>query len=385
MEPRKSSETEPPKPRYRPDELIVAEEALDSVKRALEDAEITIEPIERVGRHRRVLLRTTRPHFEEEDLVKEALKALTDRGVDAKSVAEPNYIYGCPQMRGGQFVLPDPLPTADVAFRPSPIGAGVRVLVLDTEYYPLDPLHDVVPVPPVVPPIAEEPPGSGELAPAAGHGGFVLGQIARAAPGVEILPPIAVLDRLGNTDDFTLASALNAIDLNNDPPHIVNLSLGGYTLTGRLSQVLRDALQRLVDAGVVIVAAAGNHDSDLPFQPAATRDLTVSVGAVVRVAADWARSAYSNYGDWVDFSAPGQVTGPYLVWAQQPQPYGGWARWAGTSFATPLVVGALAALMSFQNPKDPQAAVAALFNQSPGAPPDFPNAKVVKSPVLWPD
>jgi subtilisin family serine protease len=279
-------------------------------------------------------------------------------------------------MRGGQFVTPDPLPPRDVTFVPSAIGAGVKVLVIDTAYVespPLKPVIHAVPFAPLV---------GAELPRAAGHGTFVTGQILRVAPGATIVGPSGTLDNEGMTNDYELAKALDASLP--EQPHLVNLSLGGYTRDDRLPGILKDALGRLKAGGAVIIAAAGNNDAARTWFPAGEDPLAVAVGAVVRVGSSWARAAYSNFGPWVDFVAPGLVNGPFLTWGGQPQPYDGWAGWSGTSFSAPLVTGAVAALMTMQETKDPAAAVRKLWDNSPPAPAgDFANAKVVNPPVLW--
>jgi subtilisin family serine protease len=164
---------------------------------------------------------------------------------------------------------------------------------------------------------------------------------------------------------------------------LLNLSLGYYTLDDDPPLAIHYALETLKNEGTVIVAAAGNEDDDRPWYPAADSDVAVSVGAVVRVSNQWARAAYSNYGDWVQFVARGLNEGPYIEWTQQPQPYGGWARWGGTSFATPLIVGQLAALMTATSITAADA-VDLLQTLSATAPAvDFPNAKVVTPTLLW--
>jgi hypothetical protein len=398
MQPKRSPQA-PEGPRWRDDQLVAAEHAVAEVQRILAEGGIdaTVDEKVQAGRYRLLRLSIEEKAARERgigpDLVPYALELLGERaGTDEKPLAEPNYIHGCPQMRGGQFVVPDPIPPPDVVFRPSPVGLNVRVVVLDTIYI-APPLLE-----PFVPSIgtdADITDANGDLVPSGGHSSFVVGQILRAAPGAEILPPVTLLDANGECDDIQLANALYAAIGEN--PHIVNLSLGCQTINDQMPAVLEPPIDDLVTAGAVIVAAAGNEDSSRPWFPAAygTQQPGVfGVGAVVRVFAAWWRAAYSNYGDWVRAVAPGQLVGPFLEWTAGPQPFEGWARWVGTSFATPLVSGAIAQLMSRDPALDAMGAADMLLADNPlwwadqPTPPpgggDFDGASVINPPALWP-
>lgn len=86
---------------------------------------------------------------------------------------------------------------------------------------------------------------------------------------------------------------------NENPADIINLSIG---LFKSCPASMQDAIDSVTDAGVVVVAAAGNNRISTQFYaPAGCRN-------VVTVASGDARgylAPYSNYGDGVDILAPG--------------------------------------------------------------------------------
>ena len=111
----------------------------------------------------------------------------------------------------------------------------------------------------------------------------------------------------------------------------------GYTSPDYYEQVVLDAIDYYNSAGGIVVFAAGNDNSESCYYPGC-------YAGVVGVAAlddSGVRASFSNYGDWVDVSAPGDpvlstvITGEGSVDSN-------YAWYSGTSMACPHVAGVLA-------------------------------------------
>jgi subtilisin family serine protease len=141
--------------------------------------------------------------------------------------------------------------------------------------------------------------------------------------------PLRVLDSDGRGNVFLAAEAiLYAIQNGAD---VINLSFG----TPEETEMLEDLIEEAAQAGVVVVAAAGNLDSSSEQYPAAEEDVI----AVAAVGPDKVKTSFSNYGEWVTISAPGKsITSTF--------PIDGYAQWSGTSMATPFVSGKAALIRS---------------------------------------
>ena len=138
--------------------------------------------------------------------------------------------------------------------------------------------------------------------------------------------PLRVLRPEGFALKATMARALDYAVAHGAA--VVNMSLYGESLNG----VLRDAIHRAREAGVIVVAAAGNEFSTVPEYPAAYPD-TFSVAATVE---SGELANYSSRGEWVKFAAPACMPTTVLG--------GGFGIGCGTSGSTPVVAGIVALL-----------------------------------------
>ncbi len=189
-----------------------------------------------------------------------------------------------------------------------------------------------------------------------GHGTSVSGVIgattnnAKGVAGVDWraqLVPIKVLNHEGYGDmDDILEGIERAISEGVD---VINMSFGQYNSGGNKyveenPQGLKDKCLEAYQAGIVLVAAAGNDNLDWNTYPA----YYSTVLAVAAVDQNDARSIWnlglaSNYGTWIDLSAPGTS-----IWSTHMN--GGYTGSNnGTSLACPFVAG-LAGLIKAVNP-----------------------------------
>ena len=212
-------------------------------------------------------------------------------------------------------------------------GAGVTVAVLDTGASPVPALRGRL-----LPGwnyVADDSDtrdvATSAGATAVGHGTFVSGLIALAAPQAKILPE-KVLNDNGYGTVYGAAQAID--DAVAAGAQVINLSFG--TDTQPPSNLLQQAIQHAQAAGVIVVAAAGNQGSNQQEFPAAWSQ-SLSVAATTQD--NTGLTDFSDYGGWVDVGAPGEgVVGP--------MPGGGYDVWAGTSMAAPFVSGQAALIRS---------------------------------------
>ncbi|MBT2678802.1 S8 family serine peptidase [Bacillus sp. ISL-35] len=171
------------------------------------------------------------------------------------------------------------------------------------------------------------------------HGTHVAGIIAATinksgisgiAPNVKIMPVDVFAGDGANVYDVA-EGIMYAVDHKAD---ILNLSLGSYYY----SYPLEYAVSYAKSKGVLVVAAAGNDDSSEYTYPAA---LPSVLGVSATDSLDRI-TQFSNYGDYIDFAAPGMDIYSTISGSK-------YASLDGTSMASPVVSGVSALVLS-KNP-----------------------------------
>jgi subtilisin family serine protease/uncharacterized membrane protein len=134
---------------------------------------------------------------------------------------------------------------------------------------------------------------------------------------------------------------------------ISNNSWGG----GGFSQVLNDAITYFIDnagydadgnpvgpvQGGLVIFAAGNNGSATPSEPIASNP---NVIAVASTGHNDQKAWYSQYGDWIDISAPGGETNTVATEGVLSTVIGGYSFFQGTSMAAPHATGVAALVAS---------------------------------------
>lgn len=190
-----------------------------------------------------------------------------------------------------------------------------------------------------------------------GHGSHVSGIIAAQGDnnygiaGVSFGAMIMPLKASGGPL-FESASIIDAIYYAADNgAKIINLSFGG----GDYSALEQQAISYAFEKGISIFAAAGNDSASTPFYPAAYEHVIAVSSTNNRDERSW----FSNYGSYVDVSAPGQY-----IYSTVPT-YSGksFDFYSGTSMASPMAAG-VAALIYSLDPTIPPGEVESVLEKT---------------------
>lgn len=176
-----------------------------------------------------------------------------------------------------------------------------------------------------------------------GHGTVVAGIVAAQrnnglagsglAPDARVLP---IKVNPGDLNDFTAASVQQAVDYAIEKGvQVINLSLSFDP--GEESQALKDALDRALAAGIVVVAASGNNGPVVDFPGTYPGVITVA-----GTKADGSIAGFSNLGPEVALAAPGFGIRSTLLGGSVGL-FDGHGN--GTSFAAPAVAATVALLL----------------------------------------
>jgi hypothetical protein len=212
--------------------------------------------------------------------------------------------------------------------------------------------------------------GTTKIKPYACHGTFVAGCVGCMAPKADICvkraEPIDWHLEAGMAYEHEIIRRMDdLLDLGAD---IIVCEFDGITRFHRPMHTFNAFYdKRLRHLNAVVVAPAGNDETNLPTFPAAY-SWVIGVGAL---SADGnSRADFSNYGGWVDVYAPGVdlvnafAVGDYTCFEKpdvgKQRHFEGIANWSGTSFSAPLVAGMIAARMSATGENAPLAAAALL-------------------------
>lgn len=172
-----------------------------------------------------------------------------------------------------------------------------------------------------------------------GHGSHVAATVAGTTYGVAkkaTLHAVRVLDCNGSGTNSGVIEGVDWVMSNHIKPAVANMSLGGSSSTA-LDQAVRNA----VNAGVTMVVAAGNDDTNACNGSPNRVAEAITVGSTTSTDV---RSSFSNHGPCVDIFAPGSSITSAGINNDTST-----ATMSGTSMAAPHVAG-VAALYLAANP-----------------------------------
>lgn len=128
-----------------------------------------------------------------------------------------------------------------------------------------------------------------------GHGTHIAGILASESENLQIIP-YKIVDSNGGRLSNVLEAFSKAIE---DHPNVINASFGLMSSSYSLEVMMQEAYEE----DIIVVAAAGNNNSSKGFYPA-TYHTTLAVASVTPEGEPMEKS---NFGEWIDVAANGQM------------------------------------------------------------------------------
>jgi serine protease len=187
-----------------------------------------------------------------------------------------------------------------------------------------------------------------------GHGTHVAGTVGGTIYGIAkqvTLHPVRVLSCSGSGTTSGVVAGMDWVANNHVKPAVANMSLGGGA-----SSTIDAAVDRMHNAGVTVVVAAGNDNANACNYSPARVPNAITVGSTT---SSDARSSFSNFGSCLDLFAPGSsITSAWYTSNTATNTI------SGTSMASPHVAGIAALYLQSNTSASPATVTNAIVSNA---------------------